>query len=426
MAKAIREAEACKTMKDDLARAILAHIREDEIVAMCCDVVNIPSPTGEELEMGRYMRRALEELGLNVSWQEVEEGRANVVGLREGTGNGKSLMFNGHMDTSNTGREAFLTGIGYKPKAVIRDGMIYGLGIYNMKGALVCYTQAVKALMRAGVKLEGDVTIAAVVGEIEKTQWSDEFVGKEFRGYGVGTHHLVNHGVLPDMCILGEPTDLQLVLGHYGTVWVRISTRGHYVHSAFTRGKQENSSVFRMKKILDSIYKWISTWEKKATYDGQPGVVNVGCIRAGFPWRVSRTPHRTDVFLDVRVPPTMPLKEVRVSIKELVLELRKQHPDYGIEYEIFVSVPGAEISRDHPLVRTIESCHRRVLGEEPKHTTVLWDSDASVMTRFGIDTLNYGPSSGPRGAEGERVVIDTLVNTAKVYALAAAEICGAH
>ncbi len=413
-------------MREDLASAILSQIREDEIVAMACEVVNIPSPTGEELEMGRYMRRALEEAGLIVTWQEVEEGRANVVGLWEGTGNGKSLLFNGHMDTSNSGRETFLTGLGYKPKAVIRDGMIYGLGIYNMKGALVCYTQAVKALMRAGVKLEGDVTIAAVAGEIEKTQWSDEFVGKEYRGYGVGTHHLVNHGVLPDMCILGEPTDMQLVLGHYGTVWVRISTHGHYVHTAFTRGKQDNNSIFRLKEILPPIYAWIEVWQKKAVYDGQPGVVNVGCIRSGHPWRVSRTPDRADVFLDVRVPPTMPLKEVRIAIKQLVLGLRKEHPDSGIEYETFVSVPGAEISKDHPLVKTIESCHRRVLGSAPKHTTVLWDSDASVMTRYGIETLNYGPSSGPRDADGEKVAIETLVNTTKVYALAAAEICCAR
>src|SRR5881398_2568357 len=173
-------------MNEDLANAILSQIREDELVAMCSDVVNIPSATGEELEMGRYMRRALEETGLTVSWQEVEPGRANVLGLWEGTGNGKSLMFNGHMDTSNTGREEFLTGIGYKPNAIIKNGLIYGLGIYNMKGALVCYTQAVKALKRCGVKLEGDLILAAVVGEIEKTQWSDEFVGKEFRGYGVG------------------------------------------------------------------------------------------------------------------------------------------------------------------------------------------------------------------------------------------------
>jgi acetylornithine deacetylase len=413
-------------MKEDLANAILSQIREDEIVSMACDVVNIPSPTGEELEMGRYMCGALEEAGLNVTWQEVEDGRANVVGLWEGAANGKSLMFNGHMDTSNSGRETFLTGLGYKPKAVIREGMIYGLGIYNMKGALVCYTQAVKALMRAGIKLEGDVTIAAVAGEIEKTQWGGEFVGKQYRGYGVGSHHLVTRGVLPDMCILGEPTDMQLVLGHYGTVWVRISTHGHYVHTAFTRGKQDRSSIFRLKEILPPIYEWIAAWEKRAAYGGQPGVVNVGCIRGGHPWRVSRTPDRADVFLDVRVPPTMPLKEVRVAIKQLVLDLRIKHPDYGVEYETFVSVPGAEISKDHPLVKTIEVCHKRVLGTTPKHATVLWDSDASVMTRYGIETLNYGPSSGPRDTEGEKVAIETLVNTAKVYALAAAEICGAR
>src|SRR2546430_15143705 len=135
-----------ESMKEDLARAIVSQIREDELVAMCCDVVNIPSPTGEELEMGRYMRRALEEIGLSVSRQEVEEGRANVVGLWEGEGNGKSLMFNGHMDTSNNGREGFLAGIGYKAKAVIKNGLIYGLGIYKIKGALVCYMQALKAL----------------------------------------------------------------------------------------------------------------------------------------------------------------------------------------------------------------------------------------------------------------------------------------
>jgi acetylornithine deacetylase len=413
-------------MKEDLAKAILSQIREDELVSMCCDVVNIPSPTGEELEMGRYMRHAFEEAGLTVSWQEVEDGRANVVGLWEGSANGKSVMFNGHMDTSNTGREEYLTGIGYKAKASLKNGFIYGLGIYNMKGALVCYTQAVKALMRAGVKLEGDVLIAAVVGEIEKTQWGHEFVGKEFRGYGVGTHHLVNHGVLPDMCILGEPTDLQLVLGHYGTVWVRISVHGHYVHTGFTRGKQDQSSVYRMKEILPVVYDWITAWERKAVYDGQPGVVNVGCIRGGHPWRVSRTPERTDVFLDVRVPPTMPLKEVRISIKHLVLDLRKKYPEYGVEYETFVSVPGAEISKDHLLVKTIEACHQKVLGSPAKHSTVLWDSDASVLMRFGIETLNYGPSSGPRDAEGEKVAVETLLNTTRIYALAVAEICGAH
>src|SRR5438270_2704489 len=264
-------------MNEDLTKAILGQIREDELVAMCSDVVNIPSPTGEELEMGRYIRAALEAAGLTVTWQEVEPGRANVLGLWEGTGNGKSLMFNGHMDTSNTGREEFLTGLGYKPKAVIKNGFIYGLGIYNMKGALVCYTHAVRALKRAGVKLEGDIIIGAVAGEIEKTQWG-EYKGKQYRGYGVGTHYMVNHGVLPDMCILGEPTDMNVVLEHFGSLWIRISTHGIYVHSAFAEGRAQKTSTRRMKDVLDAVVKWTEQWEKKTAYGGHQGVANIGCL----------------------------------------------------------------------------------------------------------------------------------------------------
>jgi acetylornithine deacetylase/succinyl-diaminopimelate desuccinylase-like protein len=409
-----------------LATKITAQVREAEIVSMATDVVNIPSPTGEELAMGQYMRRALEEAGLQVTWQEVEEGRANVIGRLEGAGTGKNLMFNGHMDTSNTGRETYLTGAGYKPHAVLKNGMIYGLGIYNMKGALVCYTQAVKAVQRAGVKLDGDVLIAAVVGEIEKTQWSNEFVGKEYRGYGAGTHYMVNHGVLPDMCILGEPTDMQIILAHYGSVWVRIGVRGNYVHTAFAVGKQKESSIHRMHEVLDSIYVWIPTFESQATYEGKPGIVNIGCIRGGYPWRASRTPDRTDVFLDLRVPPNMPLTTARRAAKQLYLDLQKKFPAYGLDFETYISVPGAQIDANHELVKTIDAAHTKIMGSAPKRNTVLWCSDASVMTRFGIETVNYGPSSGPRDAEGEKVAIETFVNITKVYALAIAEICGVH
>ncbi|MFQ5776419.1 MAG: M20 family metallopeptidase [Terriglobia bacterium] len=410
----------------DLTEAILAQVREESIVAMARDVINIPSPTGDELEMARYMRRTLEEMGLSVSWQEVEEGRPNVVGLLAGDGRGKSLMFNGHMDTSYTGREPHLTGVGFKPNAVVRNGVIYGLGIYNMKGALVCYVHAVKALQAAGLKLKGDVLIAAVVGEIEKSQWGDEFVGKTYRGYGVGSHYLVNHGVVPHMCILGEPTDMKLVLGHYGSLWARISTRGPYMHTAFSTSRQEENSIRRMHDVLADVLTWARSWQQKAAYGDRKGIVNLGGIRGGHAWRASRTPERTDLFLDVRVPPTMPLSEARLAFQELVLELRSRYPDYGIESETYVSVPGAEIAADHEMVRAIDANHRRIVGESPARETVLWSSDASVLSRYGIATVNYGPSSGPRDAEGEKVRIQTLVDITKVYALTAAQLCGAH
>ena len=405
------------------AERIVAEVKQEEIVAMSCDVINIPSPTGEELQMAEYMQRALQQLGLNVTWQEVEEGRANVVARWVGSGAGKNLMFNGHMDTSNTGREDFLTGIGYKPNAVVKNGMIYGLGIYNMKGALVCYTNAVKALQRAGVKLKGDVIIAAVAGEIEKTQWG-EFKGKEYRGYGFGTHYLVNHGILPDMCILGEPTDMHVVLEHFGSMWVRISCTGIYVHTAFCEGREEMNSIRRMCELMERIMKWIDEWGKKAAYGGKKGLVNLGGIRGGHAWRASRTPEKTDLFLDVRVPPTIPMNDARRDIQQVFLDLEREHPDWGLEFETYVSVPGARISEQHELIQTIDRNHERIMGKPPEREVVTWCSDASVLSRYGVETVNYGPSSGPRDKEGEKVSIQTLVDITKIYALTAAELCG--
>jgi acetylornithine deacetylase len=415
--------EKTTTLDPRLLERVLAEVREDELVSMCCDVINIPSPTGEELKMAEYMRDTLSALGLTVTWQDVEDGRANVIGRWEGSGDGPALMFNGHMDTSNTGDEFFLTGIGYKPVAVVRGGFIYGLGIYNMKGALCCYTHAVKALQRAGVRLVGDVIVGAVAGEIEKTQWG-EFKGRQYRGYGVGTHYLVNHGVLPDMCILGEPTDMKLVLEHSGSMWARISTKGIYVHTAFAEGREDKNALNRMHDVMDEVLRWSAEWCDRTSFGGHRGVVNLGCLRAGDPWRASRTPPTADLFLDVRVPPHMPMTDARREVKKLVSSLKKRFPDYGIDFETYVSVPGATLPEDHTMVKAIESNHARVTGAPPARDTVLWCSDASVMSRFGVPTVNYGPSSGPRDAEGEKVAIKTLVEITKIYALTAAEICG--
>jgi len=414
---------AAPALTADRARAILGAVDEEALVAMACDVINLCTPTGEERDMARYLRAAWEAMGLRVDWQEVEDDRPNVIATWTGRGSGKRLMFNGHMDTSNSGREPFLTGIGYKPHAVVKDGMIFGLGIYNMKGALVCYTHAVKALQRAGVRLAGDVILAGVVGEIEKTQVGSEFSGAEYRGYGAGSHYLVTHGVVADACILGEPTDMQMVLGHHGSLWARIVTRGIYVHTAFAAGRQEQTSVRRMHDVLAAVYAWIPEWEKRAAYGGRPGTVNVGCVRGGAPWRASRTPAETEVCMDVRVPPTMAMADARRAVADLVSGLQKRYPEYGIEFDTYVSCPGAEIPADHELVKAVESAHTQVMGQPPKRDTVLWSSDASVLSRYGIATLNYGPSSGPRDEQGEKVAIETLVNITKIYALAAAAIC---
>ena len=394
-------------------------IDERRLVELAIRLVSTPSFTGSEEAAAEVVRDVFEELGLGVQWQQVESGRANVVGTWAGAASGPTLMFNGHLDTSYSGREPWLQGIpGFQPEGFERDGRIYGLGISNMKGALACYVEAVRSLLEDGVRLKGDVLIAAVAGEIEKTQQGNA-QGAEYRGYAAGSRYLVGHGGAADMCILGEPTENKLVLAHFGSLWLRLSTHGPFVHTAFSEGRRGENSIVKMHPVLAAVLEWLPVWEEEMSYGDVRGVANVGSIEGGFGWRASRTPHRTDLFLDLRVPPDVGMADARRKALDFARSLD------GVEAEVYVTAPGAKIDEDHALVSALGEAHTEVFGTPPERDVTRWFSDASVLTRYGIATVNYGTSSGLPDAElGENLQIDGLVKTADVYARAAVSICG--
>jgi acetylornithine deacetylase/succinyl-diaminopimelate desuccinylase-like protein len=393
-------------------------IDERRLVELALRLVSTPSFTGSEQPAAELMRDELADLGLRVQWQQVEDERANVLGTWEGAGGGSTLMLNGHLDTSYSGREPWLQGIpGFRPAGFERDGRIYGLGISNMKGALCCYVEAVRALQEAGVRLKGDLMIACVAGEIEKSQ-QGEAQGAEYRGYAAGSRHLVSHGGAADFCILGEPTENKLVLAHFGALWVRLSTTGPFVHTAFSEGRRDENSIIRMRDVLDRVLEWLPSWELEMSHDGVRGIANVGAIQGGFGWRASRTPHRTDLFLDLRVPPRVPMAEARRKALAFARSLR-------VDAEVYVSAPGSEIEESSPVVAAVGEAHSEVFGLQPETDVVRWFSDASVLSRYGIPTLNYGTSSGLPDADlGENLEIAGLVRTAEVYARATMRLCG--
>jgi acetylornithine deacetylase/succinyl-diaminopimelate desuccinylase-like protein len=402
-------------------------VDRDRLVETASALVNVPSFTGDEEAAARLMVEQYEALGLQVQWQQVEDGRANALGTWPGAGGGKSLMFNGHLDTSYSGREPWLRDVpGFQPQAFEQGGRLYGLGISNMKGAVACYVEAVRALKDAGVRLRGDVLIAAVCGEIEKTQQGEE-QGAQYRGYAAGTRYLVSHGGVADMCLLGEPTEGKVVLGHFGALWLRIRVHGDFIHTAFSEGRRDRNSILRAREVLDAVLEWIPTWEGDPAnaYRGTKAIVNVGAVEGGFGWRASRTPHHTDLFLDVRVPPTKAMATARGEVLDMVRGLAERFPDYGVEGEVYVTAPGAEIEDEHELVAAIDAAHAEVWGEPPGRDVTRWFSDASALTRYGVPTVNYGTSTGLMDVElGESLEIDGLVKTAEVYARVAMEVCG--
>jgi acetylornithine deacetylase/succinyl-diaminopimelate desuccinylase-like protein len=112
-------------------------------------------------------------------------------------------------------------------------------------------------------------------------------------------------------------------------------------------------------------------------------------------------------------------------VLDWVRSLGERFPQYGIEGEVYVTAPGAEIEDGHELVAAIDAAHEAVYGEAPGRDVTRWFSDASALTRYGIPTVNYGTSTGLMDVElGENLAIDGLVKTADVYARVAMEVCG--
>jgi acetylornithine deacetylase/succinyl-diaminopimelate desuccinylase-like protein len=207
---------------DARKKKVLAMVSSEELLALVCDLVNISSPTGKEKPCADYIVERYRGAGMTVLPQVFDEERANAIGVIKGAGRGPCLMLNGHMDTSYVGDEENLPDLpGYRPHAVVDDDWVYGLGVYNMKGSLAAFLHAAEIVMRSGVELEGDLVVACVAGEIEKSP-VDRHQGPLYRGGGCGTWYAITHGATADFAVVGEPSGMTLMRAHGGYVWTRI------------------------------------------------------------------------------------------------------------------------------------------------------------------------------------------------------------
>lgn len=413
---------------DDTRRKVLAHISRDRLVDLTCALVDIPSATGHEAECARFLVDHMRALGLKTELQEISENRYNAIGVAKGTGGGLNLLFNGHMDTSYSGKEKELTGGGYKPKSyIVENEWIYGAGANNMKSAIAGYLEAVRAIRETGITLKGDITIAGVAGEIE-TGPVDEFQGCDYAGHGIGTLQLIRHGLAADCAIIGEPTAFQVTPWHFGTVWVAFRTKGTMAHTAWA--DRAVNAIDETLVIHKALKAWVEGYRERNVYEGMKPNVNISAIRGGWPWRVARTPVFCDLFMDVRLSPNMSVRDLKVELEALLESLKREHPRLDSEIDFYCAGPGTVVPKDAFVVGAISRAHEAVFGTKPEVGGVNFYSDAPYLNRFDVPTVNYGLSGRLRAGgdgfdphEGEHTSITDLVEGAKVYALAALDIC---
>jgi acetylornithine deacetylase/succinyl-diaminopimelate desuccinylase-like protein len=248
----------------EAAKRILAEIDRDELAQLGCDLTGIPSPTGKEKAIAEFILAWFAANGLKAVRQDVEVDRPNAVGILKGDGSGLSLTFNGHTDTSFTGTGEDLRMVGnIEPEADLKGRIVgnkvQGLGISNMKGGVAAFMIAGKALKKSGIKLKGDVILAAVVGEISRTPiglWQTQ----DYRGEGAGTRHLLTHGMHSDYAVCADGSDMNIVWTQTGVVQVKITTFGKaeaaWGTSRSAYPMEKVNAIVKMTKIIDAVERW--------------------------------------------------------------------------------------------------------------------------------------------------------------------------
>ena len=396
-------------------------VDRDELEEMVTEMVNIPSPSGNECEMGRYLAQKFAGLDMLVEFQEVESGRNNVI-CRSSDEDVPKVMFNGHMDTS-----------GRIVQATTDGDWTYGTGASNMKSAFAAYYMAIKMIKKAGVRLGGTVAVTAVVGEIEGAP-VDGYQGARFRAGGTGSMVLAHRGIAAEHCIIGEPTGLRVQIGNLGYAQVRFGIKGKRAH---VREKHLGvSAIDNAIKIKEAIENWEEKYQEMHPHPFMKPRLTVGGIVGGDPSSPGRVPSACSLYMYIGVIPGQPVTDLLKELTQVVDYLKDTEGKRLATVDLFWFRRGFELSKDHELVHTVENAHTAVFGTAavyPDPYRFCVSSDGGFFYENGIPSLLYGPGGiTPSGqftnfddASGtEPINLVNLAGCSQVYALALLELCG--
>jgi acetylornithine deacetylase len=395
------------------------------------DMVDIPSATGHERDMAHYLVRRMRRSGLDADLQLVDVDRPNAVGHLRGRGTGANLLFTVHMDTSYSGSEEHLEGPGFKPKALYKDGWIWGLGANNMKSGLAAALVAIEAIVKAGIRLDGDISFGGVVGEIEKAP-VEEFQGIEYSGYGTGSKYMVTHGVTADCALLVEPTGLRISTANMGVIWLRVGVEGTVAHSALANRPGTVNAITLMHGLQADIAAWARDYEARHEFMGERPNVTIAAIRGGAAWRLSRNPYDCYLYLDIRTVPGQTVDDVKRDLRAVLRRFAERTGTKEPSLYVYITDPPTLIDDRLPIVAALAEAQKEVTGEQPRPIIRRPGADAVHFTVYGVPCAVFGPGGrmhpdargGAMHALGEHVLVDDVLTAARMYLAVALKLCG--
>jgi acetylornithine deacetylase len=412
----------------EIGRAVEARL--DDAVGLLQDLVRVPSVTGKEGAVQEVVERAFRERGLAVDrWEATPEevapyldhvgeqktysNRPNIVGVRAGQGEGRSILLNAHVDTVASGDHAAWSRDPFSGE--IEGDLIYGRGSCDMKGGLVTYIAALDALAGLGIELRGDISVAATVGE---------------ENGGLGALSTILRGYRADAALITEPTRLALVPAQGGSLVFRLSVSGRSAHAAV-----RDEGVSALEKFLPIFEDLMKLEEERNAVLSHPLYerlrnkvpINVGVVRAGN-W-ASTVPESLVAEGRVGLIPGEEIEPFRELVTGRIAAVG-EHDSWLCEHPPKLEWFGgqfapAEVPSDAPICQALERAHELATGEEPAVEGVPYGADMRLFIRLGgMPCVMYGAGDvNVAHAPDEHVSITELMTATKTIACLLADWC---
>lgn len=336
----------------------------------------VPGGAGEQ-EIARFVAGWLEQAGVEVVWDEALAGRPNVVGIVRGSGGGRSLLLNAHMDTVG------VVGMERPHEPIVEGNRLYGRGAYDMKGGLAAIMLA--AAQARKLALRGDVILTAVADE-EYASIGTQSIVKQWRA---------------DAAIVTEPTSLRICVAHKGFIWLEITTHGKAAHGS--RPALGRDAIIKMGHILLGLERLDRSLRSLQSAPSHrllgSGSLHASLITGGQ--ELSSYPEICTLQVERRTVPGETQERVEAEIQALIEQAQVADPDVLASFRTTLVREPFEVSSDASIVQTLsrqatlsQTATPEIFGDTP------W-MDAALFASAGIPTVVFGP-----GGAGAHAVVE--------------------
>lgn len=377
-------------------------VDQAELTGLLKALVAIPSVNPDlepdspgEAAIGEYVADYCRDLGLEVARQEVGPGRSNVLARLEAPGSTRTLLLDSHLDTQS------LRSMGSRAlSGEVVNGRLYGRGACDDKGSLAAMLYAMKLLTTRRDELVADVLFLGSIGE-------------EVLMNGIKTFQ--RSGPKVDAAVVGEPTDLQVVVAHKGFVRFTLTTHGRAAHTA--NPEKGDNAVYQMAEVIRFVRDDLShRWDSRShPLLGTPTLA-IGRIWGGIATNV--VPESCVVDVDRRSLPSEEPEAILAEIDAALAELMRAHPEVKVTREPpTTSDRGLDTPPDAPIVRAAVDACQAILGRA-EVVGVRYATNASTLAGVGkVPTIVLGPGSILQAhTADEYVPLDEVAAAARIYA----------